>query len=226
MNRRLQRAWNQYGEDSFAFEVLERVVGDGLALLEREQAFLDAYRPAYNINPLARANGSYHTLLAESRKIISEKHKARFAAMTDEQREAWNARLRSQSAKAAATPVSDSTKAKHAESLKDRWAKAKAAGINLHTGKPPRKPLVRWCSECGAVLPKKAGMIFVCSEPCHRSRDTRQARELRATGALDETRSCAECGSSFTVHNKYKTTKTCSKRCAALRWRRSQRAAA
>ncbi len=44
---RLQAAWNTHGAKAFAFDVLERVQ-DAATLLEREQAWLDRLRPAYN----------------------------------------------------------------------------------------------------------------------------------------------------------------------------------
>lgn len=52
-NARLQHAWNKYGEDSFAFEMLVEV--DPECLLDMEQSFFDQHRPAYNISPIAGA---------------------------------------------------------------------------------------------------------------------------------------------------------------------------
>lgn len=54
-SQRLQNAWNKYGADAFAFEVVE-VVHDIESLLSREQHWLDetaAYRSGYNICPTA-----------------------------------------------------------------------------------------------------------------------------------------------------------------------------
>lgn len=48
----LQRSWNKHGEDSFAFEILEQVPIKS-QLLQREQYWLDALRPAYNSYPIA-----------------------------------------------------------------------------------------------------------------------------------------------------------------------------
>lgn len=45
---KLQRAWNKYGRDAFAFEVVEDV-GDRDLVVDREQFYLDSLRPHYNI---------------------------------------------------------------------------------------------------------------------------------------------------------------------------------
>lgn len=54
-NKKLQRAWNKYGESEFAFSVIE-VVDDKANLIEREQYWidiLDAVGRGYNISPTA-----------------------------------------------------------------------------------------------------------------------------------------------------------------------------
>lgn len=43
----LQNAWNKYGEDAFEFYLLEEC--DKENLLIREQAYLDAFRPVFNV---------------------------------------------------------------------------------------------------------------------------------------------------------------------------------
>lgn len=70
VNRHLQSAWNQYGQDSFIFERIERVK-DKSRLIEREQYYLDTLLHAqdyikendsrflelgYNLNPVAGSN--------------------------------------------------------------------------------------------------------------------------------------------------------------------------
>lgn len=63
---RLQSAWNKHGRDAFEFSCLE-VVSDTCALVEREQAWIDALRTThrakgYNISPTAgSALGVKHT---------------------------------------------------------------------------------------------------------------------------------------------------------------------
>ena len=49
----LQNAWIKYGEDKFAFEMLEEVEPTYGALRDREQHYLDALKPAYNVNDVA-----------------------------------------------------------------------------------------------------------------------------------------------------------------------------
>lgn len=47
----LQRAWDKYGEDSFHFEIIETCQKS--LLIDREQHYLDALNPNYNICPTA-----------------------------------------------------------------------------------------------------------------------------------------------------------------------------
>lgn len=58
-SRHLQRAYNKYGEDSFSFSVIEYVT-DLSKLVEREQYWLDYYKPfknqGYNTAPFAASN--------------------------------------------------------------------------------------------------------------------------------------------------------------------------
>jgi len=68
-NARLQHAWNKYGAGAFAFDVLE-VVGDVKNLIEREQCWLDALAPQYNLYLNARSRlGIPHS--AETKARIS-----------------------------------------------------------------------------------------------------------------------------------------------------------
>lgn len=50
-NLHLQRAWDKYGKDAFVFEVLERCERD--VCIEREQHWIDALCPEYNIRKKA-----------------------------------------------------------------------------------------------------------------------------------------------------------------------------
>ena len=77
---KLQRAYNKYGESSFAFEILE-YVEDRNQLIEREQYYIDtlhAVNEGYNINKIAGSRlGMRHSeatkaLFKEQRKYISE----------------------------------------------------------------------------------------------------------------------------------------------------------
>lgn len=76
----LQRAWNKYGADAFAFSVLE-YVSDITRLIEREQHYMDvrfAARGSIEYNGRPRAEnclGFIHT--AASRQLMSDKLKGR-----------------------------------------------------------------------------------------------------------------------------------------------------
>jgi group I intron endonuclease len=50
-NRKLQNAWNKYGESAFRFAILFRCSVD--MLRHYEQMFIDQMKPEYNINPCA-----------------------------------------------------------------------------------------------------------------------------------------------------------------------------
>ena len=60
INPKLQNAWNFYGENNFDFSIIESVVEDESRLLEREQFYLDTFKPymkdiGYNIG--AKSSG-------------------------------------------------------------------------------------------------------------------------------------------------------------------------
>lgn len=53
-NHRLQTAFDVYGESSLKFFILEEVLTfDRNHLIEREQEWIDKYKPEYNLNPVA-----------------------------------------------------------------------------------------------------------------------------------------------------------------------------
>lgn len=49
---KLQRSWDKHGAESFGFEVVEYAPADS-DLVKREQVWIDALRPFYNIAPVA-----------------------------------------------------------------------------------------------------------------------------------------------------------------------------
>lgn len=55
--KRLQRAWNQYGEEAFQFDVLERIASHQL-LETVEQQYLDREQPTYNTARTATNNST------------------------------------------------------------------------------------------------------------------------------------------------------------------------
>jgi hypothetical protein len=78
----LQRAWNKYGPEAFAFEVIEWV--EVARLIEREQAHIDAVQAArrshgFNSNPTAGSRLGA-TLCEESRRKIGEASRGRTAS--------------------------------------------------------------------------------------------------------------------------------------------------
>lgn len=92
-NGHLQRAWNLYGGKTFVFSVLE-YVSDIEGLVEREQYYMDALRPEYNLSPTA---GSSLGLVRgpqseEHRRKISEANTGRM--WSEEARQKLSAALR------------------------------------------------------------------------------------------------------------------------------------
>lgn len=71
----LQAAWNKHGAAAFEFAVVEKVT-DKSQLIEREQVWLDRFRPHYNT---CRVAGSVagHTVSAEARARLSKAHRGR-----------------------------------------------------------------------------------------------------------------------------------------------------
>jgi len=71
-NKHLQRAWDKYGGNNFVFELLEYCSPE--KCIEKEQFYLDALNPKYNINRRAEnCRGIKHSL--EFRKKISDRMK-------------------------------------------------------------------------------------------------------------------------------------------------------
>ena len=69
----LQRSYNKYGKDNFTFEILE-YVKDKSKLIEREQVWIDFFKPEYNICKIAgSALGYKHT--EKSKLKMSASHK-------------------------------------------------------------------------------------------------------------------------------------------------------
>jgi group I intron endonuclease len=82
-NPKLQRAWNKYGADDFIHEKIETC--DKKVLTEREQFWMDSTKPFFNI--LQRARSAQGLVMPESaKKVLSEKAKARYAALSEEEK--------------------------------------------------------------------------------------------------------------------------------------------
>lgn len=76
INPKLQNAWNFYGGDKFLFEIVEETSSEKTVLLEREQHYLDLFKPymrdiGYNICPTA--NGGDNITHNPNREEFVEK---------------------------------------------------------------------------------------------------------------------------------------------------------
>lgn len=72
-NRKLQNAWNKYGEASFVFAEIEKVENQE-DLVPREQYWIDKLRPWFNIAPRACSNfGVVHTKETRNKRSASLK---------------------------------------------------------------------------------------------------------------------------------------------------------
>jgi group I intron endonuclease len=72
---RLQRAYSKYGSDAFDWEIVQFVENKD-SLIEREQFWIDFFRPAYNGRPIANSPlGTKHS--PETRAKMSESAKKR-----------------------------------------------------------------------------------------------------------------------------------------------------
>lgn len=80
-SRYLQRAWLKYGADSFVFEILEEI-SDTAKLIEREQHWLDARKPGYNIAPSAGSQLGYRHSDAAKIKMRAAKIGKKLSAET------------------------------------------------------------------------------------------------------------------------------------------------
>lgn len=84
-SRHLQNAWNKYGSENFIFSVVEYCFP--LALIFREQHFIDTVKPEYNLSPTAGNTLGYkHTPEARANmsaagkgRVFTPEHRAKIA---------------------------------------------------------------------------------------------------------------------------------------------------
>lgn len=88
----LLRTFRKYGYNALAIEILEVVI-DPARLLEREQAHIDARKPAFNVAPMAAScAGVKHT--AETCRKRSRASKRVWDGKTTEEKAIWSERAR------------------------------------------------------------------------------------------------------------------------------------
>lgn len=73
-SKHLQRSWNKYGEESFAFEIIEEC--DREVLKDREQHYIDTLIPEYNESVVTHRPPSFHELPSEVQDQKRESHRA------------------------------------------------------------------------------------------------------------------------------------------------------
>ncbi len=172
----------------------------------------------------SKGKNTGHVLSSASRDKIATKAVARLAALSSDRRGKLLARLSAQQALAAERAQRPEARAKRSAAMKTAWVRAKAAGT-LTGGRPIPPPYTRSpkksCVICGGDNPARPGRRATCSTDCglELARRTRRQSE-----SAPDTRVCAECREPF-LTTCGRRAEACSRRCAALRWRRSQRAA-
>lgn len=104
----LQRAWNKYGLGNFKFEMIEECPID--KLIEREQLYIDWFKPQYNIRIVAENNsGLVHTKEVKLKISLSKRGKKRPAHIGIIVSQTWKTRI-----------VSEETKKKMSEAKKGK----------------------------------------------------------------------------------------------------------
>ena len=152
-NDHFQRAWNEYGEDQFSFEVLRECDPDDLILWE--QIYIDCYDPKdlYNLNLEVNRPAS---LSADARKKIS--HAMSTRTISEETR-----RRMSESKKGSAPPnkgkkASDETRRKISEAKRNMSDETRRRMSEVQKGKAHTDETRRKMSEAhkGKVFTEQA----------------------------------------------------------------------
>jgi len=117
-NRLLQNAFNEHGQDCFIFSVLERC--DKELLTVREQFYIDALKPEYNLSPTAGSQlGIKRTQETKLRMSIAKKQ------MTQETKDKMAAAKKGKKR----SPLSQETKNKISITERAYYARLKQQGV-------------------------------------------------------------------------------------------------
>jgi group I intron endonuclease len=139
-NRRLQEAWNKYGEPAFASGILEDMPGTTAAkIAERERhwiARLGTFMAGFNQSEGGEAPALGYRFTPEQREKMSRSHKGKTRTFTEEHK------ANIQKARAG-KKLSPEHRAKIAEAGKGRTATEETRGRLrvAQKARPPRKPL-------------------------------------------------------------------------------------
>jgi group I intron endonuclease len=128
--KKLQRAWNKYGEENFKFEVLEVCPCDAYLLLNREQHWMDtlqAYKRGFNCSKSAGLSTLGVTHSSETKAKISAKAKGRITS--DETKEKLRQRM------------------KNRVFSKEHLQHLSEAGKKRMSGSPDKLKLAQWSKE-------------------------------------------------------------------------------
>ena len=140
----LQHAWNKYGSGSFEFRIVEYCQCVKEVLIEREQYYIDLWRPVYNIAPNAvNGLGQEHSQeFKDNMSLRMKGHKYNIGRKASEE-----TRLKMSIARKG-TKASDETKAKLSAIQRGRLSQRKPERVNLRTarGKASRVIGLAQCS--------------------------------------------------------------------------------
>lgn len=174
-NNLLQRAWNKYGKDAFAFEQI--LSCDKLGLIVAEQELIDLYQSAnrdfgYNIAPLAGSTAGVKASV-ETRAKQSAAKKGRPAwnkgvKQSPEQRQATSDRQRGKK-------QSDETKSRRSAALRGRKPSPEAKASRLDGLRTPESRAKISASQRGRThSPEHVDKVAAASRGAKRTEDSRR----------------------------------------------------
>jgi group I intron endonuclease len=194
-NRKLQRAWNKYGEAAFVFEVLETCEREDC--VEREQRWMDTLRAAddccgYNICPVAgNTLGVKFTpkVLAKVRESLGRMHAdpAVRAKMSEALKRTWDDPAgRAERTEANRRRVTPEFRAKRSEGQRKKWEdpeyRARMTEVARERGRDPAHRAKLSAAEKGRKLSAEALAIrrAALSRPETRAKMSASAKAYQA----------------------------------------------